>query len=226
MNKIKHITILNVFSAFLGFIGTLFMVKGVITSSPQDIANLGESYLGMNPFFLKDIAESRADAICGILMVSSSFFLQIVINLVGNKLEDEICILTKNKILYFLSMLFVLCIFIAFVHSSINKNTIFLTYKQIAISGLTKQYNYNKNHQADKNKKVVLSKGQVNLLYKYMADLDFNINGKESEIDRVKRFYEYLDLKIENNIELEKSVLNFKKKDNNIINRTGDTSAF
>lgn len=173
MNKIKYITIFNIFSAFLGFAGTIFMVKGVITSSPQEIANLGESYLGMNPFFLKNFAESRADTICGIFMVSISFFLQMAIHLFETKLQNTIDIFSKKIIAYISIFLIISIIFIGFVHSSLNKNTIFSTYKQIAINGLTKQYNYNKNHQVNNNSKVTLSEGQVKKLYGYMGNLSF-----------------------------------------------------
>lgn len=184
------------------------MVSGIISSSAQDIAKLGDSYLGMNPFLLENIAESRSDTICGVIMVSTSFLFQMVNYLLELIMIDKVCSIDKRKLGLFIATLAIFVFFISFVHSSMVESTINSTYKQIAINGLSKQYTYNKNHQPDKFSKIVLSRGQVRKLYDYMSNLSFHNNGKESELHRVQRFYGFLGIDFVHDIDLESSGIN------------------
>jgi len=206
MCKLNYIRTLQLLSALFGFAGTIVMVWGVLASTPNDIAKLGGLYLGINPNYLQSIAESRAYTIIGILFVSLSFFFQIFIYVFENKLNHRVFNITIRNI--------TICIIVGIVtiitgtyliHSKLVDDTIFSTHKEMAYLSLEKQYNYNKNHNKVLNGKVILEKGQIDVIKNYMEELSFNKLSGESEAEYFVRFYKYLGHDFANQIDFKES---------------------
>ena len=181
------------------------MVRGVLTSSPNDIAKLGGLYFGINPYLLRSIAESRADTICGILLVSISFLLQMSLHVFETKIFPFSLNLRKLNIITcsILALLVIACFWIF--HYRLIESTIISTHKEMASIGLTKQFHYNKDHNKTNNGKVVLEKGQIDVINGYMKDLSFQRKNSESDLQYFKRFYKYLSLDFANEIDFVKS---------------------
>ena len=205
MYKLKYTRVLNILSALFGFTGTIIMVLGVLTSSSNDIAKLGGLYFGINPHLLRSIAESRADTICGILLVSISFLLQLLLYVFENKIHPLFLNLSKRNIIKFSVLALLVVVGLWFLHYRLIENTIFSTHKEMAILSLTKQFNYNKDHNQTHNGKVVLGKGQIDVINGHMNDLSFLRKKSESELEYLKRFYNFLELDFVDEINFEES---------------------
>ena len=65
--------LLTLISSFFGFIGTLFMAKGVFEMSPDVMAKLSSTYLGFNRFNVENLASLKADLLVGVILVSFAF---------------------------------------------------------------------------------------------------------------------------------------------------------
>jgi hypothetical protein len=205
MRKLSYIRTLQVLSAFLGFAGTTLMVWGVLASTPNDIAKLGGLYFGINPNYLQSIADSRANTIIGILIVSLAFLFQIFIHVFENKLNNRYLNITKINITICIISIVTTITGIYLIHSKLIDNTIFTTHKELAYLSLEKQYNYNKNHNKVLNGKVILEKGQIDVIKNHMEELSFNKLPGESEAEYFARFYKYLGHDFANQIDFKES---------------------
>lgn len=207
MTRIYTTKILQVASATLGLIGSVVMVMGVVGSNPNDIAKLSGLYFGINPNYLVSLAESKANTIIGLLLLSSSFCIQIIIYLYEEKLLA--IYITKKKMLIFLSVV-ILAIVIAITYRhNLIKDTIYQTYKQMAYLDLEQQYNYNKVNGPKDHKNVILSESQIEQLKGNMETLGFNKKNNESTDKYFVRFCDHLGHKFCSKIDFEKS-LNIK----------------
>ena len=75
----------------------------------------------------------------------------------------------------------------------------------MASLSLTKQFNYNKSHNQTYKERVVLSKGQINVIKGHMNDLSFQRKNGESKLGHFRRFYKYLNLDFADEIDFDKS---------------------
>ena len=75
MNLDRFLTLLAVMVAF---IGSIFLLKGILALSPDIMAKQARAYYGHSLPQIQALAGQKADAICGVAFVAIAFLLQII----------------------------------------------------------------------------------------------------------------------------------------------------
>jgi len=182
------------------------MVLGVIGSSPNDIAKLGGLYFGINPNYLANISESKADTTIGLLLLSASFCIQIFLHIYGEKLTTVS--ITRNKVKVFIVSSIVTVLIILFFRQYTINNTIYQTHKEMAYLDLEQQFIYNMANGPTVNNKVLLTEGQVKQIKAYMEILNFKKKNNESNEKYFERFCDKLGHEFCSQIDFKESTKN------------------
>lgn len=204
MTKTSSTKILQISSAALGLVGSVFMALGVIGSSPNDIAKLGGLYFGINPNYLFSIAESKANTIIGLMLLSGSFCVQIILHLYEERLPD--IYITRKKVLLSIVYFIVSIVIVLYYRHHIIKETTYQTHKEMAYMSLEQQFKYNTVNGPKINDKVLLTEGQVQEIEGHMKSLSFKKKSNELREIFFERYCANLGHEFCNQIDFKKSV--------------------
>jgi len=69
---------LSLSAIVLGFIGTVFLLKGVLRMTPDVIGEIGQTRLDYSIPVLENLSVQKADTICGFIFVVIAFSLQLI----------------------------------------------------------------------------------------------------------------------------------------------------
>jgi hypothetical protein len=71
-------TLLQLFAACAGVVGSLFFAIGVMRQSVDEMSKLSSTYFGWNPHMINAVAAQKADYLFGGCIIVCAFFLQLV----------------------------------------------------------------------------------------------------------------------------------------------------
>lgn len=99
---------LPLISLILGFLGSIFLAKGILKLNTSSIIRISTTYWGRNPHHMDNLVTQKTDFIIGILLILLSFILQIITYIINElpNLEEYlkiliiICILLLILVLY------------------------------------------------------------------------------------------------------------------------------
>ncbi len=188
MNLEKY---LNLLAIILGFVGTIFILKGVLRMTPEIIGEIGQTKWGYNLIALENISIQKADTITGFALIVLAFVIQII-----NEFGNFNKIIMPTSRLVQLGTLIFACFALCGLFILINKG-LCNSYKLEAGRSVTKSYLMKNILRADNQinwRDVPHIEGYASTL------LRFDRNQGEADKDYLFRLSKELDVDLEGRI--------------------------
>jgi len=183
--------LLSIIAASSGFFGSILLARGILKLTPSIIAKQSTTYWGYNKSQLENITSQKADFVCGVFLIFVAFLIQITnLVFVFDTLRSVSC---PWAVFWVVFALFSFLAIIFFLNKFLVKKYRIDTYKSLARQRL--EQNLGKNKISHNAWESILKD----------AEHFCNIKRKdyESPIDFLKRYSDFLGVKIPDDIDLD-----------------------
>ena len=177
--------VFSIISILLGFIGSIYMAKGILRIIPDLMATMSRTYYWYNPWLLENIIFQKADFICGISFICLALVSQF----------SAIIFAPKDfalKFSYWKSVIGMVCVTVMFLLVTIFfiKPHLIRSYRNATHESLVRMILQDGFKNSEK-----FSLQRYEAISQYMNDFfDFTKNINESEEDYLKRCAKYFDI--------------------------------
>lgn len=183
--------ILSIIATSLGFSGSILLAKSIVLKlTPNIIAKRSITYWGYNKEELENIISQKADALCGVSLIFLAFFTQII-NLIFVYHSLKILPGLWAVILIVCTVSLILTI-VFFVNKFLVKQYRIDSCKSLARQRLEQDFKQNK----------ISYSGWESLLKDAQDLCNINKRDNESPVNFLKRYLDFLGVKIPDNIDL------------------------
>ncbi len=185
---ISFLKLMEISAAIMGFIGTIFLTRGVLGQTPQSMLLQVSTFVDLNIEQLNTISKQKADYMFGFILISISFAIQVIILLADFVVFEISCTFIIFSTSIIILLLVIILLFIL--------NMIFRKYNVQKMKNL-----YVKNYLSRTFKDPQLTKINIDSIKQISCHLcDFDRRTNETDEQFLNRLSKFLDIDIPDDI--------------------------